>query len=43
MEFTPINFIKNLPYIVKGEVGLFAALGAIALVTIAFNKLTIKK
>ena len=31
MNFTPINFINNLVYIVKGELGLFFALGIIAL------------
>jgi len=43
MEFTPINFVKNLPYLLKGELGLFVALGSIALITIAFNKLSQKK
>ena len=39
MEFTPMNFVYNLQYIVKGELGLFIALGLIALSTIALNKL----
>ena len=44
MSFTPMNFVKNLIYIVKGEVGLFFALGIIALSTIVLNKVfTTKK
>ena len=44
MSFTPMNFVKNLIYIVKGEVGLFFALGVIALSTIVLNKVfTTKK
>ena len=38
MSFTPMNFVKNLIYIVKGEVGLFFALGVIALSTIVLNR-----
>ena len=38
MNFTPINFVKNLIYIVKGELGLFFALGIIALSTIILNR-----
>ena len=38
MIFTPINFINNLIYIVKGELGLFFALGIIALSTIILNR-----
>ena len=37
MYFNPMNFITNLIYIVKGELGLFAALGLIALSTIVLN------
>ena len=36
------NFIINLPYLLKGMVGLFVALGVIALATIALNKLSEK-
>ena len=43
MEFTPMNFIYNLIYIVKGELGTFAALGTIALSTIILNKIMEKK
>ena len=38
MSFTPLNFITNLVYILKGELGLFFALGTIALSTIVLNK-----
>ena len=39
MEFTPYNFIVNIPYIIKGMLGLFVALGVIALSTIILNKI----
>ena len=39
MSFTPMNFIINLPYLLKGELGLFAALGLIALSTIVLNRI----
>ena len=38
MNFTPMNFFANLIYILKGELGLFFALGIIALSTIVLNK-----
>ncbi len=43
MEFTPINFINNLVYILKGELGTFVALGTIALATMLLNKASEKK
>lgn len=43
MNFTPINFFNNLIYIVKGELGLFFALGIIALSTIVLNKVFTEK
>ncbi len=43
MNFTPQNFILNLPYLLKGELGLFFALGIIALSTIVLNKISEKK
>ena len=43
MAFTPINFVNNLVYILKGEVGLFFALGIIALSTIVLNKVFTEK
>lgn len=38
MNFTPQNFVDNLIYILRGELGLFLALGIIALSTIILNK-----
>ena len=38
-NFNPDNFIINLPYILKGELGTFVALGVIALSTIVLNKI----
>ncbi|MBQ1300991.1 MAG: hypothetical protein IKE78_07070 [Erysipelotrichaceae bacterium] len=43
MEFTPMNFVYNLVYILKGELGTFVALGTIALATMFLNKLSEKK
>ena len=43
MNFNPSNFIENLPYVLKGELGLFIALGIIALSTIILNKISEKK
>lgn len=43
MRFNMSNFLTNLPYLLKGMLGLFIALGVIALTTIALNKLTEKK
>lgn len=43
MNFTPANFIKNLIYILKGEIGLFFALGIIALSVIVLNKVFTSK
>ena len=37
------NFVTNLPYLLKGMLGLFVALGVIALSTMALNKLSEKK
>lgn len=39
INFNPNNFITNLPYIFKGELGTFVALGVIALSTIILNKI----
>ncbi len=38
-NFNPDNFFINLPYILKGELGTFVALGVIALATIVLNKI----
>lgn len=43
MNFTPVNFVVNLQYLLKGELGLFFALGIIALSTIVLNKISEKK
>lgn len=43
MNFTPANFVANLQYLLKGELGLFFALGIIALSTIVLNKISEKK
>ncbi len=43
MKFNISNFVTNLPYLLKGMLGLFIALGVICLATIALNKLTEKK
>ena len=32
-----MNFVLNLPYLLKGELGLFTALGLIALSTIVLS------
>ena len=37
MNFEPMNFIINLPYVFKGWIGTFAALGTIALSVIVMN------
>ena len=39
MSFTPMTFVYNLVYIFKGELGLFFALGIIALSTIVLNRI----
>ena len=40
MDFTPMNFVKNLPYILKGELGTFIVLGVIALSVVILNKIS---
>lgn len=37
------NFVTNIPYMLKGMLGLFLALGIIALSIILLNKLSEKK
>ena len=39
MNFTPMNFVMNLTYLVKGMLGLFVALGVIALSILLLNRL----
>lgn len=36
--FEPMNFVKYSPYMLKGMLGLFIALGIIALAIIILNK-----
>lgn len=43
MNFNPMNFVTNLPYLFKGWLGTFAALGAIALSVIILNKVSEKQ
>ena len=40
MTFEPMRFIENLPYILKGELGTFIALGIIALSVVILNKVS---
>lgn len=40
IEFT--NFVNNVPYMLRGMLGLFIALGIIALSIILLNKLSEK-
>lgn len=42
MKFNAANFVTNLPYLLKGMVGLFLALGIITLSIILLNKLSEK-
>lgn len=42
MEFNIMNFVSNIPYMLKGMLGLFIALGVITLAIIALNKLSEK-
>ncbi|MBQ6653928.1 MAG: hypothetical protein IJM79_00160 [Erysipelotrichaceae bacterium] len=40
MTFDPMKFVENLPYILKGELGTFIALGIIALSVVILNKVS---
>lgn len=40
MTFTPSNFVKYLPILGKGMLGLFLALGIISLSVILLNKIS---
>ncbi len=40
MTFEPMKFIENLPYILKGVLGTFIALGIIALSVVILNKVS---
>ncbi|MDO4940116.1 MAG: hypothetical protein Q4E33_00305 [Erysipelotrichaceae bacterium] len=43
MSINFANFVTNIPYMLKGMLGLFIALGAIALSIILLNKLSDKQ
>ena len=43
MNFNLVNFVSNIPYMLKGMLGLFIALGIITLAIILLNKLSEKK
>lgn len=43
MKINFMNFVDNIPYMLKGMLGLFVALGVIALSIIVLNKLSDKK
>ena len=42
MNINPMNFVDNLPYMLKGMIGLFLALGIITLAILLLNKLSEK-
>lgn len=42
MKINVSNFVSNIPYMLKGMLGLFVALGIIALSIIVLNKLSDK-
>lgn len=42
MKINVSNFFSNIPYMLKGMLGLFVALGIIALSIIVLNKLSDK-
>ncbi|MBQ0035485.1 MAG: oxaloacetate decarboxylase [Firmicutes bacterium] len=43
MKINFANFVSNIPYMLKGMLGLFIALGAIALSIIILNKISDKQ
>jgi len=43
MKININNFVNNLPYLLKGMLGLFLALGIITLCIIVLNKISEKK
>ena len=42
MKINVMNFVRNIPYMLKGMLGLFIALGLITLAIILLNKLSEK-
>lgn len=43
MQFTPINFIKNLNYMGMGMLGIFVVIGIIILTTMLLSRITSPK
>lgn len=43
MNFEPMNFVKNLKYMGLGMLGIFVAIGVIALSIIILNTISNKK
>lgn len=43
MNFSPINFIKNLSYMGEGMLGIFIVIGVIVVLTMILNKITSKR
>ena len=42
MNFDVNNFVKNLPYMGKGMLGIFIVIGLIVILTMFLNKITSK-
>ncbi len=40
LEFLPVNFVNNLPYMAKGMIGIMIVMLLIILVTTLLNKIT---
>ena len=43
LKFVPSDFIKNLPYMGKGMLGILIVMGIIILVTVLLNKIKTDK
>ena len=43
MNFEPMNFVKNLPYMGWGMLGILIVMGIIIVVTVVLEKVTSKK
>ncbi len=41
--FNPENFLKNIPYMCKGMLGIFIVISIIAVITYFLNRLSSKK
>lgn len=42
-DFKPMEFIKNLKYMLSGMIAIFIVIGLIALITVIINKIFSKK